>query len=271
MEQKIKISCIIPTCDRPIFLEEAIRSILAQTISPHEIIVVNNGKGDIVLHNDLKDKITIYNFISYAGASRARNFGANIAQGDYLAFLDDDDLWNKNYLENVIKAIKQGSRCVISRLDCLKNDKIFTYKNAHGKININNLLLFNPGVTGSNIVVAKDIFLQVGGFDPNLVTSEDKSLILEILKDNIKVETLPENQAILRIHSELRLSSPDKLYKGISGFTKKYFRLMNKRQLCENYLKIYKYKYEAGDKKSFFFFATLYFFVKILNILKFKI
>jgi len=270
MEQKIKISCIIPTCDRPKFLEEAVRSILAQTFLPYEIIVVNNGESEIMLPDDFKNKIVMHNFISHVGASRARNFGANVAKGDYLAFLDDDDLWNKKYLENVAESIERGARCVISRLDCLENNKISAYKNAHGKLSIDNLLFFNPGVTGSNIVIAKDIFLQVGGFDSNLTTSEDKSLILEVLKNNIKVEILPENQAILRIHPEPRLSSPDKLYKGISRFTKKYFHLMNKRQLCENYLKIYRYKYEAGDKKSFLFFALFYFFVKILNIFKFK-
>lgn len=264
----MKISCIIPTCDRPKFLEEAIRSVLVQTLPPYEIIIVNNGQGEIILPDNFKDKVIVHNFTAYAGASRARNFGANSASGDFLAFLDDDDLWNKNYLENVAESIGRGARCAISRLDRLENNKISSYKNAQGKININNLLLFNPGVTGSNIVVAKDVFLQAGGFDQNLVTSEDKSLILEILKNNIKIETLPENQVILRIHPGPRLSSPDKLYKGISEFTKKYFRLMNKRQLCENYLKIYRYKYESGDKKAFLLFTLFYFFVRVLNIFK---
>jgi len=255
----MKISCIIPTCDRQEFLIETIKSVLNQSVKPMEIIIVNNGKDKIILPDELVKEINIYNIIHYAGAAQARNFGASVAQGDYLAFLDDDDLWSQDYLKNVSMAIEQGALCIVSRLDKLEDGKVLGLKNTHGKLSINKILLLNPGITGSNIVVAKEIFLQIGGFDPKLPPSEDKSLVLEILLANKDVKTLPDNQAIIRMHNKTRLSSSaNKMAEGIYQFTLKYSKLMNKKQYLENWLKIFKYRYEAGNKKAFIPFVILY-------------
>ena len=87
----MKISVIIPTCDRQDFLQEAIDSVKAQTLSVHEIIVVNNGNTPIEKDSPLHTQAKILELPPYSGASMARNTGALQATGDYLAFLDDDD------------------------------------------------------------------------------------------------------------------------------------------------------------------------------------
>lgn len=260
------ISCIIPTHNRNEFLAEAIGSVLKQTVQPLEIIIVNNGDNPVSLPDGLAGKVVVYNIIPNAGASQARNFGAALAKGDYLAFLDDDDLWNEKYLENIFEAIKKGAQCVISRLDKLIDGKISSFKNTDKILTIGNILVVNPGVTGSNIVVNKDIFNKVGGFDVKLPTSEDKALLLELLKAKIPITTLPNNQAIRRMHGKGQLSDADKIAEGIYQFTRKYAVLMNKKEYFYNWSKIYQYRYLAGDRiagANYIFARASYLFLKL--------
>jgi len=154
----MKISCVIPTCNRNDLLTEAIRSVLQQTRKPDEIIVVNNGSGDVALPADINSQVTVLTMMPFAGVAQARNFGATNASGDFVAFLDDDDLWSKNYLENIETAINRGAQIIISRLDKYVDGQILAFKQAHGKITLDRLLVYNPGITGSNTVIARAVF-----------------------------------------------------------------------------------------------------------------
>lgn len=264
----MKISCIIPTYNRNNFLIEAVNSVLKQTIQPFEIIIINNGKQPVNLPADLAQKTIVYDIVPDAGASQARNFGAALAKGDYLAFLDDDDLWSEKYLENASAAIKDGAPCIVSRLDKLENGKVSAFKNADKILTINNILVFNPGVTGSNVVIKKEIFNKLGGFDVKLPTSEDKALLLEALKLKISIATLPDNQAIRRMHGKGQLSDPDKIAEGIYQFTRKYVGLMSKKDYLYNWYKIYQYQYLEGSKISgvkYIFARMAYLFLKLLH------
>lgn len=256
------ISCIIPTCDRPEYLSEAVNSALAQTLPPLEIIIVNNGREKISLPPDTLKKVIIKDTDPYIGASAARNYGVKLARGDYLAFLDDDDLWNEKYLENVYKEIEKGELCLVSRLDKIAYGRISQYKNAENKLTVENLLTFNPGINGSNIVIAKRLFWQVGGFDNKLPTSEDKSLIIELIKNKAKIKTLPGNQALLRFEPALKkLTGAESMARGIYLFTKKYKKLMSFKQYFYNWYKIYYYRRKAGVKSAIlpYIFLTLFF------------
>lgn len=264
----MKISCIIPTHNRNEYLIEAINSVLKQTMLPDEIIIVNNGRKPVNLPADLAEKVSVYDIAVNAGASQARNFGAALAKGDYLAFLDDDDLWSETYLKNAAGAIKNGAQCVVSRLDKLVNGKISPLKNADNLLTISNILVINPGITGSNIVIQKNIFNKVGGFDVKLPTSEDKALLLELLKTKVPITTLPENQAIRRMHNQDKLSDADKIAEGIYQFTRKYAILMNRKEYLYNWWKIYQYRYISGSKISsikFIFIRMIYLFIKLFS------
>lgn len=253
----MKISCIIPTSDRPDYLLEAIASIVSQSYQPIEIIVVNNGQAEFTLPPVLEQAAKIYHIMPYAGVAQARNFGAIMARGNYLAFLDDDDLWNQDYLKNVSLALSEGNECVVSRLDVLRNNKSFPYKNATGKLTINKLLISNPGVTGSNIVISKKLFFKVGGFNPRLPTSEDKALIMEVLLRQAKVIVLSENVAFVREHQGGRLSNPSKLADGIYFFIQKYSKLMDRRTKIVNWQKMYYNRYLRGEKMFFLPYIAL--------------
>ena len=96
---KSLVSCIIPVYNGERFLGEAIDSILAQTYKPTEIIVIDDGSTD-----GTPDVIAEYaGHVASArqvnaGAPTARNYGISLAQGEFLAFLDADDLWHEEKL-----------------------------------------------------------------------------------------------------------------------------------------------------------------------------
>lgn len=267
MVESIKISCIIPTC-RQHALINAVDSALKQSLGPLDIIIINNGKDEIKLSDDILRKVKVYNAGFRIGASAARNLGAKITKGNYLAFLDDDDSWNENYLENAIVAIRQGAECVFSRMDYIENGQTKLFKNP-ANLNIKSLLTFNPGISGSNIVISRDSFFKAGGYDENLITSEDKSLTIELLKIGARIKTLPENQVIIKYNSA-GLRSANNMAQGIYLFTKKYKKLMTLKQYVYNWYKIYYYRYKAGIKSAFLPYILLTLFFAPKNMFMFN-
>ena len=257
----IRISVVIQTCDRKDLLLQSLASVFAQTRPADEIIVVNNGKDELSLPSDIVGKVTVQRIMPYAGVAQARNFGAGIAKHEYLAFLDDDDLWSPDYLKQVSEAFEQKEECVIGRLDKLENGEVSDYKNAAGLISVKNILRFNPGITGSNIALTKKAFFIAGGFDPKLPPSEDKSLVLELLQKKLEVTVLENNSAIHRVHGGNRLSGNARMAEGIGAFTRKYRALMSTTDFCFNRYKYFKYRYQSGKKVSFLgyvFFSIAY-------------
>lgn len=257
----MRVSCIIPTLDRPDMLREALRTVFAQTHPVDEIIVVDNGTKAVVIPSEYAARVKVVSLPPRSGVSYARNTGATIAAYEILAFLDDDDLWNPNYIENVMKAFEEGADCVVSRLDKMEGEVVTPYKNADANLTIENLLMFNPGITGSNIALKKGIFFSVGGFDVSLPTSEDKSLMIELLRKGVRIRTLPLNQAIQRMHTGDRLTDPNTLATGIVLFTKKYRALMDWQTYFFNRRKFFRARVDSGQHFAYIgliIFALLY-------------
>lgn len=98
-----KVSVIIPTYNRARYVSEAIDSVLAQTFSDYEIIVVDDGSTDNtrdVIHAYEMQKVNIrYVTQANSGPGAARNNGLRTAEGDWIAFLDSDDIWHPQKLE----------------------------------------------------------------------------------------------------------------------------------------------------------------------------
>jgi glycosyltransferase involved in cell wall biosynthesis len=98
------ISVIIPTCNRPRFLEQGVESVLRQTRSATEILIVDDGSDDHVKPSlrglaCRHPAVAVHELPGRQGVSRARNLGLERAQGDYILFLDDDDLVPRTLLE----------------------------------------------------------------------------------------------------------------------------------------------------------------------------
>lgn len=243
-KNRLSISVIIPTLNtRNEFLLEAIKSVKSQTYKYFEIIIVNNGKNNIEFTEDfmpIKHIKTNYK----AGAAQARNIGVLYASNNYIAFLDDDDLWAPDYLENIKKRIDTDNPdCLVGSLKQLKDGKITPFKNAHGNLNKDIILVKNPGITGSTTVIKKKVFMDIGGYNPKLPPSEDKTLVLELLKNKYNVVTVPNSSAIIRHHDLGDRLSEQFIAEGIFQFYHAYKNQMNLFQRLFNLYKIFKYKF----------------------------
>lgn len=208
----VTISVIIPTCDRPKFLPEAIGSIHEQTLQPVEIIVANNGKESIP-EGSLGEDVKVLNLEPYIGVSAARNEGAKTAKGDYLAFLDDDDKWDNEFL------LQLTSKLTSENADCAVGDiYTFTEHSAPQKArslathlsNLRNRMLYrNPGFGGGNFLVKRAAFKAVGGFDPQVNMREDQVLGVELLMADYIITAEPLAIYYARLDSTSRLSAID--------------------------------------------------------------
>ena len=112
MIEKDLISIILPVFNKELTIEKCINSILKQSYSNYELIIINDGSTDNSLDKILKyknfDNIKILNK-SNEGVSKARNFGLKYANGRYVAFIDADDTIEKNYLEDLKRGYDTGA------------------------------------------------------------------------------------------------------------------------------------------------------------------
>lgn len=230
---------VIPTLNaRPEFLTECLESIANQTLSPQEVLIVNNGEpGFEVAESRLS--IRIIETVIGAGVAQARNIGATLATTPYIAFLDDDDLWAPDYLELMSRHIaEQNPDGLVARLDQLVGEDVLPFKNAQGSLNMEEILVRNPGVTGSSVVVKRSAFIKAGGYSVWLPASEDKALILEMMRQKSVIIAVPECQAIVRQHGGYRLTEAKNLTRGILAFHRRYRNDMTLRQKVFNLWKV---------------------------------
>ena len=180
-------SVIIPTYNRPKTLLKSINSVLNQNFKNFEIIVVDDcSKLDLKIN---KKKIRYMKLKKNSGVSISRNIGAKISKGKFLAFLDDDDKWPKDYLLKTFKKIQLTKKKIfLSKIKIRRKGKLELFKNSYSKLILNKLFLYNPGITGSNLVIEKKTFFKIGGYNKNLYVCEDKGLIIDVIIKKINNE-----------------------------------------------------------------------------------
>ena len=119
-----KVSVIIPTYNRSKLVKEAVESVLAQSYTDFEILVIDDGSTDDTrsVIEQIPDSRIRYYYKENSGCSGARNFGLVRAKGEYIAYLDSDDLWPENYLETVLKAFAENNDygAVYGRAICIR-------------------------------------------------------------------------------------------------------------------------------------------------------
>jgi hypothetical protein len=130
----------------------------------------------------------------YKGVAGARNQAAFTAKGNYLSFLDDDDIWLEDYLTCVKEEIHNEYNVIFTGIYKKKDNNIFEYKIPPSNITKNDLLVRNPGIQGSNITVEKHFFNEICGFDDLNFSHifEDSDFMLRALNNpNLKYKSIP--------------------------------------------------------------------------------
>jgi glycosyltransferase involved in cell wall biosynthesis len=184
------ISVVIPTFNRPEMLRETLHLLAMQTVAPDEVLVIDNGTRPAALPDGtiFRFALRYFRICTEAGAAQARNFGAALAGGKYVAFLDDDDYWDPDYIERLsdILKIRENSppAMIVARVDHIDEGGRHFFRFAGDAKGIEPCFYFNPGYMGSSITVERSSFLELGGFDISLKTSEDKELAMRYMANN---------------------------------------------------------------------------------------
>lgn len=172
----LDVTVIIPTMGvRPELLQRALDSVQAQLRQPRSILVVLDGDSADVpaLRSTFDDRVEVACTGARSGVSAARNLGAHLARTTMLAFLDDDDAWKPSYLAC---ALEHEADLVLTAFEKHTPTRIAPEKIPPEVLSPDAFLVRNPGLRGSNLVIARDVYERVGGFDPALPSFNDLDL-----------------------------------------------------------------------------------------------
>ena len=191
------VSVIMPTFNRKKTILRAINSVLNQTYTNYEIIIIDDGSNDgtVEVINALKnDKIRLYVQSHNQGANVARNIGIKNAKGEYIAFLDSDDEWFENKLEKQIKYLIDDK----SLLVCFCSYQLFETNNTTIIPNITDknadigIILKKYNLIGTpTLIMHKSVFEKVGLFNETLGRLQDYEFAIRIVQE-YKIGFIPE-------------------------------------------------------------------------------
>lgn len=179
------VTCIIPTRDRQYLLGKALDSVISQTYKKLEIIVVDDASNDdtesLVMEYMVKEsRIKYIKNFSAKGGGGARNIGIKAAKGDYIAFLDDDDKWEKSKIYEQIKNIKNYEALLCASNVKSKSPRVKKYDKT--SVDLNDLRKGNYFTGGTSTLMARSSIIKENHFDEALPIGQDWDLLIRIAR-----------------------------------------------------------------------------------------
>ena len=243
------VSVIIPYFKKKKYIADTLNSVLNQTYNNLEVIIIYDDpeKADLnyikkLASLDQRVKLTIND--KNVGAGRSRNIGIEQSKGTLLAFIDADDMWSKNKLDEQIKFMQDQaiSFCHTSYKIINEKGDFVSLRKARNFMTVNDLI--KSCDIGLSTVMIKKSHLKTDKF-PNLKTKEDFVLWLKLLSKNVKIYGLDKN--LVQWNKTENSLSSSLIQKLLDGF------------------KVYNYYMKFNFLKSFY-----YLFLLSLNYLKKK-
>ncbi len=183
----VVVTAVIPAHNAERFLAEAVESVLGQTHASIECVVVDDGSTDSTLEvaSAFADRIRVVQQ-SNAGVAAARNAGAAVASSDLLAFLDADDRWQPRRVERQVQALRvQRAEAALCASRVFRHDGYLDEVITMHPLppTLESLLLWEGRIVspGSNLLVERRTFEEIGGFDPRLSTAADWELLARLV------------------------------------------------------------------------------------------
>lgn len=206
------ISVIIPTYNRANYLERCIDSVLNQTFTKFELIIIDDfstDNTDVVMANYKDSRVRYYKNKSNGIVATSRNLGIKKSKGSWIAFLDSDDWWDLSKLKSCVEFFKTAD-FIYHNLHIISQKKKFllgkkNFKTRQLKKPILKDLLFSGNIiANSSVIVRKKLLEQIGLINESikLVASEDYNSWLKISKITDKFLYLPKKLGYYYVHDQ---------------------------------------------------------------------
>ena len=201
----VKISVIIPAYNCEKTIKTTIESVLNQSFTDFELIVINDGSQDSTLNivSEIQDsRIKVFSFEN-AGGNVSRNRGLHHALGNFVSFLDADDIWTPDKLVSQLQALQDNpdAKVAYSWTDYIDENGAFLVTGTHTNVNgdvYEKLLVNNFLENGSNPLIDKEALIELGGFDESLIAAQDWDMWLR-LAYKFNFVCVPSVQILYRI------------------------------------------------------------------------
>lgn len=186
------ISIIMPSYNREKTIERAIESVLQQTYTNWELIIVDDASDDdtktIVNHYITDQRIKYLRNEKNMGANFSRNRGIRSAQGKYVAFLDSDNTWEKNKLEKQINVLRNECDMVYCAVNSYLGAEVRRIPNIvfpldYYDIHLNKVLVHYNVVDTSAMMIKRDFLIKIGLFDEKMPRHQDYELAIRIVEN----------------------------------------------------------------------------------------
>lgn len=246
-----KLCVVIPTKERPELLEQALNSVINQSVHSDKVVVVTEADDPTKpsvrrICKNLSDTLEV----SLIDNTRTHNLSGAVNSGlsylleldydpveTYIAFLDDDDAWDEDYLDECYNAAIKGNHdwvyAGIVRHESDEESGI--YLTIPSDLKVEDFLVGNPHIQGSNLFVRFSAILRAGCFDEALDSTTDRDLCIRLLESgNLRIHRLDEHLVHHNAPMDARrLSTPGSSQKeqGLFHFYLKYAPRMNSDQL----------------------------------------
>ena len=205
-----RISVIVPNREMGRFLPETFRSIEAQLPAAHEVLLVDAGSGDESLRvaQEWRERgfPVDVEVVPGANPSQARNAGLKRASGDFVTFLDADDLFPRWKFAAQLARFERAPwvDVVSGRITLFQDLDPVALAPADGTRSQT-----VTGVSAAACLIRREVFDRVGGFDETLLYSEDTDFILRLLEARVPMTVLWEEVLYYRRHEASLMSQPD--------------------------------------------------------------
>lgn len=187
IEDKALVSVIMPVFNREDTLKYAVDSVLEQSYSNLELIIINDGSEDgfVKILENIKDPrvILLQNNVR-KGVSYARNQGLKCANGDYIAYLDSDNRWDSRYLAAMIGGFIElpDAEVIYSGQFLFKGQQKYPFAVRYGSFN-RSLLENRNYIDINSLCHTRDLYNRIGGYDESLVRLVDYDLIMRMAEE----------------------------------------------------------------------------------------
>lgn len=242
-KKMIKVSVIMPVFNAEKYLEDAIKSVLSQTYKNIELVIVNDGSIDnteSIVQKYLDNKNIVYIKQDNRGLPSARNTGIKNSTGELIAFLDSDDLWYPNKVEEQVKYFEKHKDVYLihTAFNMLIGDKIYPrplklrlpilnmFYSLHVQGHVYDRIILNNFIGVLTVMIKREAINEVGYFDETMWTGEDWDLWIRVSK-KYKIGFINKPLAVYRYNIDGMSKNIEKWANAVKNVINKHYSAGN--------------------------------------------